>query len=292
MDLKKTGRLISKHRKELGLTQEQLSEKLFVTPQAVSLWENGQRFPDPEAQVHIFEVLGLNPVELLTGIEMFIDELKAGIKSYMKRINEKVVVDGVFEDEDGFKEYIDLSSCSVVTNNKDGELSGKWISYTDYHNIEKSKNPPIEDKLPSEEYDPSKIYLNHERCFLVIPVEVLEEIGCPLFFEIRWDEDGLALMIVAQDEKTENSIDVPNKVYNGKWKGLHVDCGAFGVKLLKMMGIKSRNELLAVTPFVDPEQRAFELCLYEVKRSGVKLEYTDFLLPQMQYEALWAEDVE
>ena len=57
MDLKKTGRLIIKKRKELNLTQEQLSEKLFVTPQAISLWEKGQRFPDPDAQVMIYKVL-------------------------------------------------------------------------------------------------------------------------------------------------------------------------------------------------------------------------------------------
>ena len=39
MDYKKTGRLISKKRKELGLTQAELSKKISVTPQAISLWE-------------------------------------------------------------------------------------------------------------------------------------------------------------------------------------------------------------------------------------------------------------
>lgn len=66
MDLNKTGRLIIKKRKAFNLTQEELSKKLGVTPQAVSLWENGRRFPDPAALVMIYRILDLNPVELLT----------------------------------------------------------------------------------------------------------------------------------------------------------------------------------------------------------------------------------
>ncbi len=53
----KTGSLIAKKRKELNLTQEQLSELLSCTPQAISLWEKGLRYPYPEAQIKIHEVL-------------------------------------------------------------------------------------------------------------------------------------------------------------------------------------------------------------------------------------------
>lgn len=69
MDLNKTGRLISKKRKALNLTLGQLSEMLGVTPQAVHLWESGQRYPDASSQIMIHKVLGLNPVELITGLE-------------------------------------------------------------------------------------------------------------------------------------------------------------------------------------------------------------------------------
>lgn len=42
----KTGEVISKRRKELGLTQNQLASSLNISFQAVSKWENGSAYPD------------------------------------------------------------------------------------------------------------------------------------------------------------------------------------------------------------------------------------------------------
>ena len=44
----KTGEVISKRRKELGLTQNQLAKSLNISFQAVSKWENGTAYPDIE----------------------------------------------------------------------------------------------------------------------------------------------------------------------------------------------------------------------------------------------------
>ncbi len=44
----KTGEVISKRRKELGLTQNQLARFLNISFQAVSKWENGTAYPDIE----------------------------------------------------------------------------------------------------------------------------------------------------------------------------------------------------------------------------------------------------
>ncbi|MBQ1743546.1 MAG: helix-turn-helix transcriptional regulator, partial [Clostridiales bacterium] len=48
IDSKKMGRFIVEKRKALGLTQTQLSEKLNVSFQAISKWENGVTFPNIE----------------------------------------------------------------------------------------------------------------------------------------------------------------------------------------------------------------------------------------------------
>ena len=46
MDNNKVGKFIASLRKEKGLTQQQLGDKLFVTDKAVSKWERGLSFPD------------------------------------------------------------------------------------------------------------------------------------------------------------------------------------------------------------------------------------------------------
>ena len=41
MDNRQIGRFIAECRKEKGLSQDELAEKIMVTRQAVSRWENG-----------------------------------------------------------------------------------------------------------------------------------------------------------------------------------------------------------------------------------------------------------
>lgn len=48
MDTLKTGEVICKRRKELGLTQNQLAQSLNISFQAVSKWENNTAYPDIE----------------------------------------------------------------------------------------------------------------------------------------------------------------------------------------------------------------------------------------------------
>lgn len=59
------GKRIIAQRKKLGLTQDQLAEKLGVTAQAVSKWENDQSCPDITMLPKLAEIFGTTTDELL-----------------------------------------------------------------------------------------------------------------------------------------------------------------------------------------------------------------------------------
>ena len=58
------GNVISTHRKKLGLTQEQLAQKLDVTNQAVSKWETDQSCPDVAMLPRLAELFEISMDEL------------------------------------------------------------------------------------------------------------------------------------------------------------------------------------------------------------------------------------
>ena len=62
------GKRIVQHRKRLGLTQDALAEKLGVTAQAVSKWENDQSCPDITMLPRLAEIFGTT-TDALLGLE-------------------------------------------------------------------------------------------------------------------------------------------------------------------------------------------------------------------------------
>ena len=61
------GKRISEQRKIKGMKQEELAEKLNVSAQAVSKWENDQSCPDISILPELSKILGISIDELLTG---------------------------------------------------------------------------------------------------------------------------------------------------------------------------------------------------------------------------------
>lgn len=59
------GKRIALNRRRLGMTQEQLAEKLGITAQAVSKWENDQSCPDITMLPRLAELFGISTDELL-----------------------------------------------------------------------------------------------------------------------------------------------------------------------------------------------------------------------------------
>ena len=69
MDLNKISNFIKTKRKELGITQDELAEKLFVTEKAISRWETGRGTPDISLLLPLSKELNVDVSELLNGEE-------------------------------------------------------------------------------------------------------------------------------------------------------------------------------------------------------------------------------
>ena len=67
MDWSKTGSLIAELRREKGLTQKDMAEKLGVCAKTVSKWETGHGFPDVSLLSELSEILGIDISKLLEG---------------------------------------------------------------------------------------------------------------------------------------------------------------------------------------------------------------------------------
>lgn len=70
MDNAKMGELIRSARKEIGLTQKDVAEKLGITDRAVSKWERGICAPDIAYIEELAQMLGLTVAELIAGERM------------------------------------------------------------------------------------------------------------------------------------------------------------------------------------------------------------------------------
>ncbi len=67
MDLKKIADFLKKRRKEIGLTQEELANKLYVTEKAISRWETGRGTPDISLLIPLSKELNVDISEILNG---------------------------------------------------------------------------------------------------------------------------------------------------------------------------------------------------------------------------------
>ena len=67
MDQIKIGKFIASCRKEQGMTQAVLAERLGITDRAVSKWETGKSMPDSGIMLELCDFLKINVNELLSG---------------------------------------------------------------------------------------------------------------------------------------------------------------------------------------------------------------------------------
>lgn len=94
MDQIKIGKFIAKRRKENGITQIQLAEKLGITDRAVSKWENGRSLPDSSIMLDLCDILRINVNDLLSGEVVSMDNYDKNLEeNLLKMIKEKECAD-------------------------------------------------------------------------------------------------------------------------------------------------------------------------------------------------------
>ncbi len=86
MDLIKTGKFIAELRKEKGLTQEQLGEKVGVTNKTVSRWETGTYLPPADMLVIMSEFFNVSINELLAGKRLSQEEYKQAAEENLQQV--------------------------------------------------------------------------------------------------------------------------------------------------------------------------------------------------------------
>ena len=77
MDMSKMGVFLQELRKEQGLTQEQLGEKLHISGKTISRWETGTYMPPVEMLLALSDLYGVSMNELVAGERLTPEELPA-----------------------------------------------------------------------------------------------------------------------------------------------------------------------------------------------------------------------
>ncbi len=93
MDQIKIGKFIASCRKEQGMTQAVLAEKLGISDRAVSKWETGKSMPDSGIMLELCEMLKINVNELLSGerimVEVYDKRAEENLLEMRRQVEEK-----------------------------------------------------------------------------------------------------------------------------------------------------------------------------------------------------------
>lgn len=82
------GKQIKKYRNELNLSQDALAEKIYVSRQTISNWENDKSYPDVNSLVFLSEVFGTSIDNLIKGdVEMMKEEVRAEDKKEFEKLS-------------------------------------------------------------------------------------------------------------------------------------------------------------------------------------------------------------
>ena len=118
LNLEVIGSKITKLRKDLNLTQLELSEKIYVTPQAVSKWEKGKSIPSIEVLVELTKLFNISIDYLLDNTEILDKDYKSMFKNYSRTtvINKFINSESPNEDLNKIFYLLDKSERELIIN--------------------------------------------------------------------------------------------------------------------------------------------------------------------------------
>lgn len=127
IDFVKVGSKITKYRKEQNLTQDDIAEKLFVSRQLVSKWENGTGVPSIDVLLELCKLFEITFEELLClNDEIYVDE-----NDIFKGSNRLFVVQSVIDGNikvnlsEVFYQFSPIERTMVLNAVKEGRLITK-----------------------------------------------------------------------------------------------------------------------------------------------------------------------
>ena len=127
IDFVKVGSKIIKYRKEQNLTQDDIAEKLFVSRQLVSKWENGTEVPSIDVLLELCKLFEITFKELLClNDEIYVDE-----NDIFKGRNRLFVVQSVIDGNikvnlsEVFYQFSPIERTMVLKAIKEGRLETK-----------------------------------------------------------------------------------------------------------------------------------------------------------------------
>lgn len=140
MDSFKTGMLILKNRKNKGMTQKELADRLNVSDKTISKWERGMGCPDISSINDLAEALGVNVTEILSGESIENDNDSGNMKKT--------------------KFYVCSNCGNVITSTGDLILNccGKKLQKLKANKAVDNKHTPVIEFIDGEIY----VRVNHE----------------------------------------------------------------------------------------------------------------------------------
>ena len=192
MDSKKIGKVIAKRRKEKGMTQGELAERLSVSNKTISKWERGNGFPEVSLLIPLCSELDITVNELLSGE-------RVSEEQYRKKAEENMV-NLVKEAQENIAKILKVDPKEIFFTSGGTESNNMAIIGTAMAN--KRKGNKI-------------ITTSVEHSSVLATMKYLEEQGFEVIY-LPVDRYGVVQMEALEKEMTEDTILVSTMYVNNE----------------------------------------------------------------------------